>query len=59
MMHQIFTIFDFQAYRIGTAQSNDSYLCMDRILDVAKRSGAQVSTISCHSKHNAPYQYQY
>ena len=32
-----------QAYRIGTAQSNDSYLCMDRILDVAKKSGAQVS----------------
>lgn len=30
-----------EAYRIGTAPSNDSYLCMDRILEVAKRSGAQ------------------
>jgi len=30
-----------QAYRIGPAPSNESYLRMDTILDVIKASGAQ------------------
>jgi len=30
-----------EAYHIGGAYSKDSYLCMDKILDVAKKSGAQ------------------
>lgn len=28
------------AYRIGTGPANDSYLCIDRLIDVARRSGA-------------------
>ena len=30
-----------EAYCIGTAQSADSYLLMGRLLDVAKKTGAQ------------------
>ena len=32
-----------EAYNIGPATAADSYLRMDRILDVARRTGAQVS----------------
>ena len=35
-----------EAYCIGGAASKDSYLRMDRIIDVAKKSGAQVSLIA-------------
>jgi acetyl/propionyl-CoA carboxylase alpha subunit len=33
-----------EAYHIGDAASSSSYLRMDKILDVAKKSGAQVSS---------------
>jgi len=29
-----------EAYRIGTGPANDSYLCIDRLIDVARTSGA-------------------
>jgi acetyl/propionyl-CoA carboxylase alpha subunit len=36
-----------EAYHIGPAPARDSYLCMDKIIDVAKRSNAQVSYAPC------------
>ena len=36
-----------EAYCIGGPQSSDSYLKMDRILAVAKKTGAQVSGVLC------------
>lgn len=30
-----------EAYHIGPAAANQSYLCQDKIINVAKRSGAQ------------------
>lgn len=38
-----------EAYCVGTAASKDSYLRMDRIVDIAKKSGAQVFHAITHS----------
>ena len=35
-----------EAYCVGPAQSKDSYLRMDRILEVAKKTGAQVVALN-------------
>jgi acetyl-CoA carboxylase biotin carboxylase subunit len=35
-----------EAYLIGPSPSNESYLVIDKIIDVAKKAGVSVSTVS-------------
>jgi propionyl-CoA carboxylase alpha chain len=39
--HSMFVNEADESYRIGPAPTNQSYLCMDKILDVVKKTGAQ------------------